>query len=133
MDDQGPDLGKRGNRVWTALYSDYLSPSNRLLLEEICRTADRLDRLDVLLRGDEDAWVTLRTVSDDGSVVQVVINNLLAEARQQQIAMKQLIAEFRQTATVTASGAGAEPQAGGSFRDDLRARRAARLADAPGS
>jgi hypothetical protein len=128
--DQGPDLGKRGMRVWVDLGGAALPSAGRLLVEEICRTADRLDRLDSLLRGDEDSWITLRTVSDDGSVVQIVINNLLAEARQQQVAMKQLLAEFRQTATVGL--AETSPQAGGSFRDDLRARRAARLADAAG-
>lgn len=131
MNDQGPDLGKRGSRVWTDLGGDKLLPAGRLLLEEICRTADRLDRLDSLLRGDESAWLSLHTVRDNPDVVEIVINNLLAEARQQQIALKQMLGEFRQAATI--GNTGEQPQAGGSFRDDLRARRAARLADAAGS
>jgi len=131
MSDQAPDLGVRGQRTWDALGGTDLAPAQRLLLEEICRTADRLDRLDRQLRGDEDAWMRFHSLNEDGSIVHVVINNLLSEARQQQVALKQLLGEFRQAG----GGAGkAEPgpQAGGSFRDDLRARRAARLADAAG-
>lgn len=95
-------LGARGRRLWQQVVDEgALKPAERVLLEEACRTADRLDRLDRLLRGDEDAWMSLRSLNEDGSIVQVVINNLLAEARQQQVALKQLLAELRQSRSAT--------------------------------
>jgi hypothetical protein len=45
-------------------------------------------------------------MDDDGSVVQVVINNLLSEARQQQVALKQLLGELRQSRTAAAARLG---------------------------
>lgn len=129
-----PLLGLRGRRLWEDLGPDNgsLSPTDRVLLEEICRAADRLDKLDALLRGDDAAWVSL-ALGDGGETVTVVVDKLLAESRQQQVAFKQLLSEFRQS--VGAAGKSAPPstsQSGGSFRDDLRARREARLADAAG-
>lgn len=94
-----PELGKRGRLLWTELAEGdaELRPGERVLVEEACRLADRLDVLDRLLRGDDDAWVRLHSVNEDGSIVKVVLNNALAEARQQQIALKQLLAELRQS------------------------------------
>jgi len=69
-----------------------LKPGERVLLEEACRTADRLDQLDRILRGDEDCWVSLHSVNEDGSIVKVVLNQALSEARQQQVAHKQILA-----------------------------------------
>jgi len=108
---RAPDLGSRGRRLWQQVTEDSgeLRPGERVLLEEACRTADRLDQLDRILRGDEDAWMRLKLVSEDGSVVQVVLNNVLAEARQQQVALKQLLAELRQSR----GGGAAKPGRGG--------------------
>lgn len=101
-----PELGTRGRRLWqqVADEGDELKPGERVLLEEACRTADRLDVLDRILRGDEDAWMRLHAVNEDGSVVKVVLNNALAEARQQQVALKQLVAELRQSRAAAGSG-----------------------------
>lgn len=73
-----------------------LSPAERVLLEEACRLADRLDRLDAILRGDLDAWMRFRA-SDDGAEVTVVVDRVLSEARQQQLALRQVLAELRQS------------------------------------
>jgi hypothetical protein len=143
-----PGLGPRGRRLWRELTADEqpsLIPTERVLLEEACRLADRLDTLDRMLRGDEDAWMRLRSMDDDGSIVQVVINNLLSEARQQQVALKQLLGELRQSRTAAAArlgppkrpgvAAGGMSTGGASVPDgvaDLTARIASRSPQAAG-
>ncbi|MCX4474824.1 hypothetical protein OOK41_31685 [Micromonospora sp. NBC_01655] len=132
-----PDLGTRGRRVWQQVHDEgpELKPAERVLLEEACRTADRLDVLDRILRGDEDSWMTFQAMSEDGDVVRVVLNNALAEARQQQVALKQLLAELRQSrAGVVGGGRSGTPrrpaasatEGGGGGITDLTARIARR-------
>lgn len=111
-----PSLGKRGRRLWDALTADTPDPAQLVLIEEACRIADRLDRLDAQLRGDEDAWLRF-IVNDDGSEVTVVIDRALSEARQQAVALKQLFAELRQSQVaakpvpkIVAQPAGASPE-----------------------
>lgn len=101
-----------------------LDPLRRTLLEEACRLADRLDRLDATLTG-EDAWLHFQA-NDDGSEVTVIVDKALAEARQQAVALKQIVSEFRQS---TAAPTTAKE---GSVLDQLAARRKTRLADAAG-
>lgn len=74
---------------------DALAPERRVLLEEACRIADRLDRLDALLSGDSGSWVRLVEDKGDPERQIVVVDRALAEARQQAVALKQLIAELR--------------------------------------
>lgn len=74
-----------------------------MLLEEACRIADRLDQLDRMLSGGARSWVSLVEDKGDPERQSVVIDRLLAEARQQATALKQLIAEIR------ATGAPAKP------------------------
>jgi hypothetical protein len=130
-----PRLRARGRWFWQELVENGKpGPAERVLIEEICRLLDRLDRLDAISNGRDRAW--LEIVEDLGSVlgadgqVKIVVDGVLSEVRQQQTTLKQLIAELRQAA------AGAVPtsgQGGGSFLDQLAARRKARLADAAGS
>lgn len=103
---------------------DKLDASKRVLLEEACRIADRLDKLDALLVGDAAAWFRF-SVDESGTEVTVIVDKVLSEARQQAVALKQLISELRQ-------GAAAEPASGGSVLDQLAARREARIANASG-
>lgn len=103
------DLGNRGRRLWRQIADEGdLKPGERVVLEEACRTADRLDTLDRILRGDDDAWMRFR-VNQDGDEVTVVVNNVLAEVRQQQVTLKQLLAELR---TSRAEAAGKPPRRG---------------------
>lgn len=122
-----PSLGIRGQRLWADMGGDKLVGGRRVLLEEACRIADRLDELDRLLSGDAEDWLGI--VEDKGNPDRqiLVIDKPLAEARQQATALKQIVAELRQGSAV------AEPEQGGDILDQLAARRAKRLADASGS
>lgn len=118
-------LGGAGKRLWRDLEGPRLSGARRDLALEACRIVDRLERLDDFLRGREDAWLKFHARNEDGSIVEVVVDKALAEARQQAIALKQIVSELRQSAP-------AKPQTGGSVLDQLAARRANRLANTAG-
>nr|MDT0660848.1 hypothetical protein [Micromonospora sp. DSM 115978] len=107
-----PQLGTRGRRLWTNVTGagPTLRPTELVLLEEACRTADRCDHLDRILRGDENAWLHLRGERDE-QVVRVVVTEVLQEVRQQQAALKGLLAELRQSRSATAGRR--SPSAGG--------------------
>lgn len=77
---------------------DTLAPDQRVLLEEACRIADRLDELDDFLDGRQDAWMRFHSRNEDGSVVTVVIDKALSEARQQAVALKQLLSDLKSAA-----------------------------------
>lgn len=112
----------RGARLWsemTAERSD-LSPAERVLLEEACRTADRLDRLDAFLLGRQDAWLRFHARNEDGSVVRVVVDRALTEVRQQQDTFRGMVADLvKKQGAKAATG---EPEASPS--DELAKRRA---------
>jgi hypothetical protein len=93
-----PPLRGRGKRLWADLGGDSLAGGRRVLLEEACRIADRLDKLDALLSGDATSWVELVESKGDPDRQEVVIDKALAEARQQAVALKALISELRQEA-----------------------------------
>lgn len=101
-------LGERGQQVWEDLGgAGKLAPAERLLVEEAARIADRLEVLDRVLTTGGD-WLTFEPIMPDGSIVKVVVTGALAEARQQQATLKQLIAELRQ-AGGTGKQLGAKP------------------------
>ncbi|MET7479547.1 hypothetical protein ABZT17_35010 [Streptomyces sp. NPDC005648] len=80
-------LGDRGARLWTECVDLWqLTPAHLVLLEEACRIADRLDVLNTMIvRGSEQV---------NGEVAD--ISGVLAESRQQQGALRTLVAEIRQ-------------------------------------
>ncbi|MEV0726016.1 hypothetical protein AB0I37_24960 [Micromonospora purpureochromogenes] len=119
------DAESRGARIWREEGGAALTGARRALLEEACRLADRLDRLDAILAGDRGEWMRFQ-VSEDGADVTVTLDKALAEARQQAVALKQLVGELRQ------GGAVDKPATGGSVLDQLAARRAQRLANPAG-
>ena len=83
------ERGPRGQELWDAL-AESVGPAQRVLLDEACRIADRLDRLDELLAGRE-TWASV--VTEDGGEVRLVIDGLLGESRQQATALRGLLAE----------------------------------------
>jgi hypothetical protein len=107
--------------------SDTVGPAHRVLLDEACRIADRLDRLDALLAGRDDGWLRL---SYEGDQVTVVVDALLAESRQQATALRGLVAELRQASAKTSKPA--QSKAKGAGVADLSSRIAARRGAASG-
>lgn len=116
MAQQAPKgLGGRGRRLWREITEAHeLDPMQRVLLEEACRCADRLDRLEEKLSGREDAWAHLVSRADlgdeDSRVIELRIDGALSEARQQQNVFKQLLASLR---LPDASGARPQQRGGG--------------------
>lgn len=113
-------FGARGALLWQELTAAgrTADPAARVLAEEACRLADRLERLDAILRGERHEW--LRVDSADGVPV-LVVDKALSEARQQAIALKTILAELRQReahASATPTGA----------LDELAQKRANRVA-----
>lgn len=87
-------FGTRGTELWAEMADTKLGPTHRVLLEESCRIADRLDRIDAMLNGRED-WIRLRARNDEATEYVVIVDALLAEGRQQATALRGLIAELR--------------------------------------
>jgi hypothetical protein len=105
--ESGPeDLADRGRRLWAAMTATWApSPMHRELLLEACRMADRLEKLDRQLKGED--WLRFWARNHDGTQIDVIVDKVLAEARE-------LAAQFRQTAEVLVKAAGAvKPVKGG--------------------
>lgn len=88
-------LATRGRRLWVALHDKVDGERGLVLLEEACRIADRLDKLDALLKGDADVWCRLVVdINGDGSVYELRVSSALIEARQQANTLRQLVASL---------------------------------------
>jgi hypothetical protein len=111
-------LGERGGALWDATHASRpFNAAELVLLEELCRMADRLERLDEVLRGDAGVWMRLthRVNTED---YELVVDDAASEARQ-------LAATFQagiKSLNLPAATAGAKDGL-----DDLGARRAKRL------
>jgi hypothetical protein len=118
---EGPlELGPRGKSLKRELLAlGEPAPGDRILIEEACRLADRLDVLARILRGEDHPWL----------VIQIDLRkNLLGEARQQALALRQILEKLQGK-----RGAGEREQPEGNPLDELATRRAQRLADAKSS
>ena len=115
-------LGERGSKLWKeAVETWQLSPAHLVLLEEACRVTDRLDVLNaIILRGSG------QVNSDEGELPD--IQGVLAETRQQQGALRMLIAEIRQ-GQVGFAPVGPSGEQEGTVVTDLRARIAKKKAE----
>jgi len=91
-----PGLGIIGLRLWRELGGDEASGAAWALALEACRISDRLAKLDRMLTGTAEDWVRLVEVRGNDEVVEVQIDKPLAEARQQAVALKQVLSELRQ-------------------------------------
>lgn len=88
-------LDTRGRSMWDELTSPSTGPAERVLIAEACRIADRLERLDRQLRGADREWLRLTWRETEGDLI-VTVDKALSEARQQAVALKQLLGEIRQ-------------------------------------
>ena len=98
-----------------------LNPLARLLLVETLRVADRLDYFDRLIAGKSRRGEWLRLQEGDQGEMRVVVDDLLAEARQHGTALKTMLAELMKA--LPKAPATPEPKGG---LADLTARIAAR-------
>lgn len=121
-----PRFGSRGERLWQEL-SPGRGPAEIVLIEEACRLADRLDRLDAVLAGDQMTWMELRGTEDGPTVI--VVDAVLSQARMHATTLRGIVTELRQSA---GANAGAPASQGASFLDQLAARRAQRLTNPAG-
>jgi hypothetical protein len=104
------------------------SPAELVLLEEACRLADRLDRLDDFLCGRQDAWLRFHARNEDGTIVRVVVDRALSEARQQADTLRSIVADLLKKA----GGRVSEEPAKESILDELARRRTDRQQAASG-
>ncbi|WP_028569264.1 hypothetical protein [Salinispora tropica] len=91
--------------MWDQLIGDGDPVEVVVLVEEICRCADRLDRpgwtgLDAIVNGRDRARLTVEV--DDAGEVTVVVDKVYTEAGQQQSTFKALRAELRRARPVVA-------------------------------
>lgn len=86
-------LGAGGRQLWTDIADAYeLDAVQRVQLLEACRTKDRLDRLDAILRGQDRAWMTLE-VGD--AELTIKMDSALGAANSTANLLKQLLAALR--------------------------------------
>lgn len=77
--------------MWKAHHEQVDGERGLALLEEACRIADRLDKLDALVRGDAKVWAVL--VHDlRTETYELRIDSALIEARQQANVLRQILA-----------------------------------------
>lgn len=87
-------LERRGRLLWSEVTEAHdLARPELVLLEDACRIADRLDRLDAALAGRSECFREVQ--SKDGERVSLVVDSILAESRQQANVLKQLVAALR--------------------------------------
>lgn len=104
----GSDFGPAGSALWADLAVESDPFSLTVLVIEACRLADRLTKLDLLLRGDIDTWARLthRTLTDD---YELKIDSAAAEARQTAGALRQILTEIRRQKSEQDNPGGDDP------------------------
>ena len=105
-DEQESRFGKRGRALWSELVTESTPESVKVLVEEACRTADRLDRLHWACKREGIIEIVEREdVTCEGASFSIEIGNAMSEARQQGQALKNLLVEIDKRRDV-AEGAG---------------------------
>lgn len=93
MDWELPEaLGPGGQALLDALTAPHDDAVTSTLVLEAARTKDRLDRLNRLTSGDEDAWCRVLTV--EGELV-LKLDSAMSEQRQLTTVFRQLLSEIQ--------------------------------------
>lgn len=113
-------LGTRGAALWADLAEDGQPAARAVLLGEGCRLADRLDRLDALLRGEVKVWARLthRLLTED---YELHIDAAASEARQTASTLRLILGQLAGVGEAASSGA-SKP----AIEDEMERRRANR-------
>lgn len=89
----GLDVG--GRSLWRNITADHsLDAAQKVQLLEACRAKDRLDKLDDILRGESDVWMTVEANEREGTI-QVVVDKALDKANATANLMKMMLAAIR--------------------------------------
>lgn len=96
-------FGPRGTELWAAMQSSEMGPAHRVLLIEACRLADRLDRFEDVLSGGY--WFFAKVSEENPDQAEIVIDNVLSEARQHAAALKTIVTELEPKPKGTAAPA----------------------------
>jgi hypothetical protein len=128
--DVQPGRGPRGAALWAAMADVELGPMHRMLLDQLCRAVDRLDRFEASL-ANKRTWMRFE-VDDAGGSVVVVVDNVVAEIRQLEATVKTLVAEIKSGLPKETAKSPVTPSRKGGGLSDLTARIAARRDGAAG-
>lgn len=96
-----PRLSAFGQALWDRVTGEVrLDAAGYYVLAEACRTADIIDRLSGALRAGSTTWVRLadevgQVVDGNTMEVNIVVNPLLGEIRQQRLTLRQLLAQLK--------------------------------------
>jgi hypothetical protein len=89
-----------GKQLWDqVIEATSLDPAGYFILAEACRTADIIERLSGALASGSTTWLSLAEEAEqigDGAVqINIVVNPILGEIRQQRLALRQLLAQLK--------------------------------------
>lgn len=100
------ELGPSGQAIWDAYGAANLDAGSRTLVLAYARAADIADKLDGLAMARKEDWASL--VFDDMGEVNLMVDKILDQARNQLMALKQLHGELRMAGIKATGGSGAE-------------------------
>lgn len=87
-------LAAGGRNLWKSVTDAHeLDAVQQVTLLEACRSKDRLDKLDEVLRGDVEVWA--RIVDDREGSTELKIDQALSQANSTANLLKQLLAALR--------------------------------------
>lgn len=116
MSAQQPPKGLKawGKQLWdTVTEVSQFDPAGYYILAEACRTADVIERLSGMLNSNSTEWVRLSEeaaqvaqLETGGNVVEInlTVNPVMGEVRQQRLALRQLLAQLKLGKTEDATG-----------------------------
>ena len=104
-----------GQQLWDLVVErESFDPAGYYLLGEACRTADIIERLSGALRSGSSVWLRLadeaKTMADGDTLqIDIVVNPLLGEIRQQRAAFSQLLARLKLGKSEVPTAEGVDP------------------------